>query len=94
MTVNHWVGGSIPPIPAIRSVEQLVAQLTVNQPPYGTGGSNPSTPTKCDSSSVGRAPSFQVGGRRFESCLSLKFSLGDRGTHLSLKPRTWDRDGW
>ena len=46
MTVNHWVGGSIPPIPATRSVEQLAAQLTVNQPPYGIGGSNPFTPTK------------------------------------------------
>jgi hypothetical protein len=28
------------------SIEQLAAQRTVNPPPYGTGGSNPSTPTK------------------------------------------------
>ena len=46
-TVNRVVIGSNPIIPALRSVEQLAAQLTVNQPPYGIGGSNPSAPTKC-----------------------------------------------
>ncbi len=45
---------------------------TVNLLGYPFGGSNPSLPTSCGSSSVGRASAFQAEGRGFES----RFPLG------------------
>ena len=43
-------------------------EQTVNLPPYGFEGSNPSPSTGiCGCSSVGRAPAFQAGRREFES---------------------------
>ncbi len=40
---------------------------TVNLLSYDFGGSNPSSPTNCGSSSVDRASAFQAEGRGFES---------------------------
>ena len=45
---------------------------TVNLLAYAFGGSNPSLPTKCGSSSVDRASAFQAEGREFEPRLPLK----------------------
>ncbi len=47
--------------------------LTVTQIAYAYGGSNPSLPTHCGSSSVDRALAFQAEGRGFEPRLSLFF---------------------
>ena len=44
---------------------------TVNLLAYAFGGSNPSLPTNCGSSSVDRALAFQAEGRGFESRLPL-----------------------
>ena len=44
---------------------------TVNLLAYAFGGSNPSLPTCCGSSSVDRALAFQAEGRGFESRLPL-----------------------
>ncbi len=45
---------------------------TVNLLAYAFGGSNPSSPTQCGSSSVDRASAFQAEGREFEPRLPLK----------------------
>ena len=45
--------------------------LTVTQLSFDFGGSNPSLPTFCGSSSVDRALAFQAEGRGFESRLPL-----------------------
>ena len=45
---------------------------TVNLLAYAFGGSNPSSPTNCGSSSVGRALAFQAKGREFEPRLPLQ----------------------
>ncbi len=44
---------------------------TVNLLAYAFGGSNPSSPTQCGSSSVDRASAFQAEGREFEPRLPL-----------------------
>ena len=46
---------------------------TVNLLAYAFGGSNPSSPTQCGSSSVDRASAFQAEGREFEPRLPLKY---------------------
>ena len=46
---------------------------TVNLLAYAFGGSNPSSPTQCGSSSVDRASAFQAEGREFEPRLPLYF---------------------
>ncbi len=56
------------------SLNAGIAQLVEhNLAKVRAAGSSPVSCSTCGSSSVGRAPSFQVGGRRFESCLPLKF---------------------
>ena len=84
MTVNHWVGGSIPPIPAKIGLLVQMARTPALQAGgrefesrtihkvswYALAKANDKVSAdrtrlilpKCDSSSVGRAPSFQVGG--------------------------------
>ena len=60
----------------IRSSVAAVAQLVEhNLAKVRVAGSNPVCRSICDNSSIGRASSFQVGGCRFESCLSLNGSL-------------------
>ena len=67
----------------IRSSVAAVAQLVEhNLAKVRVAGSNPVCRSICDNSSIGRASSFQVGGCRFESCLSLNGSLVELGTIL------------
>ena len=57
---------------------------TVNLLVYTFGGSNPSSPTKSGSSSVGRALAFQAKGRGFEPRLPLKLRQCSSGVERFL----------
>ena len=64
---NQAIAGSNP-APATNRCRR-VAQLEERGPDKAeVVGSNPTTPTKCADSSVGRASALQAEGRRFETC--------------------------
>ena len=82
MICNLGVEGSNPPIGSLLFLSQRrnnrgkcqsgQLEQTVNLPADAYGGSNPSLPTICGSSSVGRASAFQAEGREFEPRFPLK----------------------
>ena len=63
---------------------------TVNLLAYAFGGSNPSLPTNCGSSSVDRALAFQAEGRGFESRLNCGSSSVDRALAFQAEGRGFE----
>ena len=89
MICNLGVVGSNPTGSSNAAVAQLVEH---NLAKVRVAGSNPVCRSIRDNSSIGRASSFQVGGCRFESCLSLKWFVSRVGYNIALSlRRSWVR---
>ena len=86
---KRMVVGSNPTGSSNAAVAQLVEH---NLAKVRVAGSNPVCRSIRDNSSIGRASSFQVGGCRFESCLSLKWFVSRVGYNIALSlRRSWVR---